>query len=643
MLNDVLDNRVTATNNREMSTGSAVPASLHRVSDVESLEAIIGRTPDMVMMKQLDALDDGCRRLLAASPIAGVGFRDLEGRPHTTLVGGVAGFVQVDSPQRISFDLPVDGPFPADRSGVSFVFLLPGIGETLRLNGSAAARSGRRLAVNVEEAYIHCARCVLRSDLWEDPQPGSTAQPVDGNGPLADPKVAEFLASAPFLVLSSQNAGGASDTSPRGDQRGFARILDDRTVAVPDRRGNQRADTFRNLLSDPRISAGVLVPGRADILHLSGTAFLTDDPALLARLAVGGTVPHAALIINVEQASLRTSETLRTARVWDHSAHVNGAAIPDMMVLAAKHLSTNRSGGTKAKATRLAVTPLGAFPDLARRLIDFGYRRQLRSEGYAVAPQKPLRHCSVRLVGRLPHGLRRTLQRLCRDVSSSFARWADTIEGTLAPDDRRAPREVRVVEVLHETADAVTLTLEDVSGALFEFRPGQFFTLIVQIDGRSVRRPYSASSVPRTARLTLTIKRIAGGRCSVYLNDTARADDRLRLLGPSGSFGVEDPATAGPELVLIAGGSGITPLMSIIRAVLAANAESRLTLLYGDRSDHRRRPPKYDGRTRARASRHGRRRSRPIATRSGPVQRPADAVLLHRWDLRRMSGETCQG
>ena len=377
----VLDNTVSATNTRVMSTAPSAPPAPHRITDVEGLEAIVGRASLVVTMKQLDALDDGCRRLLAASPIAGFGFHDRAGRPHTTLVGGVAGFVHVDSARRISFGLP-DGPVPADRGGVSFLFLQPGVGETLRLNGSAVARSGSRLTVTVEEVYVHCARCVLRSGLWGEPRPGPPARPVGGDGPLADPEIAGFLASAPFLVLSSRDAQHAADTSPRGDHPGFARILDGRTVAVPDRRGNRRTDTFHNLLSDPRISAGVLVPGRTDVLHLSGTGSVTDDPALLAGMALGGRVPQAALLVDVEHADLRPNEALHTSRLWDRSAQVERATAPDMTALAGQHLAANRSGGARARVLRLAMTLWNAFPAIARRLMDLGYRRQLRDEGY---------------------------------------------------------------------------------------------------------------------------------------------------------------------------------------------------------------------------------------------------------------------
>lgn len=146
-------------------------------------------------------------------------------------------------------------------------------------------------------------------------------------------------------------------------------------------------------------------------------------------------------------------------------------------------------------------------------------------------------------------------------------------------------RPVRVIEVVRETADAVTLQLEALDGAPFLFKAGQYFTLFVESEGESLRRAYSASSIPGEARLALTIKRVPGGRCSTHVNEKVRAGDRLELIGPSGSFCVEVGSPARRELVLLAGGSGITPMMSIARAVLANEPDSRLALLYGNRSE----------------------------------------------------------
>src|SRR5512132_3718930 len=122
---------------------------MRKVTTVEGLEAIVGTPRQVVLLKQIDALDDGCRIVLANAPVAGLGFRDDEGIARTTLIGGVRGFARVDSPTRISFDLRAAKPGPVTGGGVSLVFLLPGIGETLRLNGSVAERSDTRVVIDI--------------------------------------------------------------------------------------------------------------------------------------------------------------------------------------------------------------------------------------------------------------------------------------------------------------------------------------------------------------------------------------------------------------------------------------------------------------------------------------------------------------
>jgi ferredoxin-NADP reductase len=158
-----------------------------------------------------------------------------------------------------------------------------------------------------------------------------------------------------------------------------------------------------------------------------------------------------------------------------------------------------------------------------------------------------------------------------------------------APSARAASlpgaRSLRVVAVTRETHDAVSLTLVDPSGAPIAYRPGQFFTLAMRVQGELLRRAYSASlpmeaaSPPGSVRLT--IKRVAGGRASRHLNEHVAAGDLLDVFGPSGGFVVDGaPAT----LVLIGGGSGVTPLIAIARDVLARLPGTRVYFLIGNRS-----------------------------------------------------------
>ncbi|MET9229969.1 2Fe-2S iron-sulfur cluster-binding protein [Lentzea sp. NPDC003310] len=483
-----------------------------RLSTVADVEAVVGRPAAMIMLKELAALDEGCVDLLARSPIAAFGYRGADGTGRTTFVGGARGFARVRSPKRISFDLgdAADGP-------ASLLFLLPGVGETLRVNGAV-----RRGGFEVEQVYVHCAQAVLRSGLW---QQVTVPPPVTdvGGGPLGAPGIADFLAAAPFLALSTWDSRGGADTSPRGEQGPVARVLDGRTLLIADRRGNRRADTLHNLLEDDRLSFAALVPGRTGVLRVRGRGAITVDPALLAPLALRGQPPHAALLVDVEAAELAVSDAVARARLWTSVP----TDVPDLMALASRHLAANsgRSGFLLRLASRIPSRWLRAVMDLA-------YRSGLRKEGYDVAGRAPL---------------------------------------AVAEDPLR---EVRVVEVRPETPDAVTLVLED--DRPFDFRPGQFFTLVADVDGVRVRRPYSASSAPGR-RLEVTVKQV--GLFSRHVR-TLAAGDRLFVRGPSGTFHPEP----GHEVALIAAGSGVTPMMSIVRTLLARPGE-RVALLCSNRTE----------------------------------------------------------
>jgi uncharacterized protein len=348
--------------------------TLRRVTTVDEVEAIIGQPASMVMLKQSRALDEGCRTVLAHCPLAGFGYRDADGVSRTTFVGGAPGFVRVHSPTRMSFTLPDGDP----HGPVSFVFLLPGIGETLRVNGSVAKRKGAETFVDVEEAYVHCAQAVIRSRLWQPPVPAGPAPAIEGDGPLRGPGVADFLAAAPFLVLSTWDTSGGGDTSPRGDRQTVVRILDGRTLVIPDRRGNRRADSLHNLLQDDRLSFAALVPGRTGVLHVRGRGSITDDAVLLATMALRGTSPHAALLIDVDHAEVTASDAVARSRVW--TSHLDRGTAPDLMALAGNHLAANLAGTRKSVLRIVAGIPgIGRVTRLAMNRL---YRSGLTKEGY---------------------------------------------------------------------------------------------------------------------------------------------------------------------------------------------------------------------------------------------------------------------
>jgi ring-1,2-phenylacetyl-CoA epoxidase subunit PaaE len=184
------------------------------------------------------------------------------------------------------------------------------------------------------------------------------------------------------------------------------------------------------------------------------------------------------------------------------------------------------------------------------------------------------------LVARL-RSLRRDLAAVAATFSSHRPAPAPTVKAP-GPVSSRAPRRLRIARVVRETADAVSLVLEDPSGAPIPFAPGQFFTLHVPVGGELLKRAYSASSSAIDgSRVAVTVKRVAGGRVSRHLVAHAHEGDAIDVLGPSGSF-TPSPARGPRLLVLVGGGSGITPLSSIARTLLASEPETRIALVYGN-------------------------------------------------------------
>jgi ferredoxin-NADP reductase len=150
---------------------------------------------------------------------------------------------------------------------------------------------------------------------------------------------------------------------------------------------------------------------------------------------------------------------------------------------------------------------------------------------------------------------------------------------------RPATRTLRVVDVLRETHDAISLVFESTTGDAVGFVAGQFLTLRLHIEGTTVQRAYSlSSSADDPTRVAITVKRVPGGLVSNYLHDRVAVGDVIEVLGPSGSFSIARSGNT-RHCVLIAGGSGITPMMAALRTHLGASPELRFTLLYGNRDE----------------------------------------------------------
>jgi PPOX class probable FMN-dependent enzyme len=138
----------------------------------------------------------------------------------------------------------------------------------------------------------------------------------------------QFIELSPYLCVATSNPDGGLDVSPRGDPAGFVRILDDRTLLLPDRPGNRIADTLTNLLRDQRIALLFLVPGVGDTFRVNGRAVITDDVELLAASAVDGKAPKLGLLITIEQAYTQCSKASIRSDIWNPHKHIERSELP---------------------------------------------------------------------------------------------------------------------------------------------------------------------------------------------------------------------------------------------------------------------------------------------------------------------------
>ena len=140
-----------------------------------------------------------------------------------------------------------------------------------------------------------------------------------------DEHARRFISLSPFLVLATRG-----DASPKGDAPGFVRVVDDATLLIPDRAGNNKLDTLRNILDEHPVGMIFLIPGFNETLRVNGRARVTMDPDLLAPLAVDGKAPKSGIVVDVEEVYLHCGKALLRARLWDPEARTDRAAMPTM-------------------------------------------------------------------------------------------------------------------------------------------------------------------------------------------------------------------------------------------------------------------------------------------------------------------------
>ncbi|MEX5212920.1 MAG: pyridoxamine 5'-phosphate oxidase family protein [Nitrospiraceae bacterium] len=330
------------------------------IETVTALEACVGKVTGPRDLKVIDHLDEGALRWIAASPLGFTAFGDGEDI-GLTLAGGPPGFARpVDALRLRLAATALDEPNLARIGrGVGALFLVPKIGETLRVNGRIAAVSGGEIEIAVEECYMHCAKALLRSNFW------ATSPQSDVPDNLLD-----FLTASRFMVLATVDRQGRTDVSPKGDPQGALIHLQHGRVWFADRPGNRRTDSFRNILVQPRIAAAMLIPGCTRVTMVSGMAWLTTDAAVRAKFAVSGKTPPLVTCIEQPTPVIFESHALAQPRLWP-------AVLPreflDPAAMFAAHVKLSKAQGLRAALARKALS----VPGLMEMGLQRDYRRNL--------------------------------------------------------------------------------------------------------------------------------------------------------------------------------------------------------------------------------------------------------------------------
>ena len=177
--------------------------------------------------------------------------------------------------------------------------------------------------------------------LYGTPSAGAIAKEID----YIHPHYRAMIEASPFMVLATSGPDGL-DASPRGDPAGFVHVLDERTVAIPDRRGNNRADSLRNIIRDPRVALLFLIPGVGETLRINGCARISVAPDLLARFEFRGTLPRSVILVEADRVYFQCPKALVRSELWNPEKHLSRKALPSTGTILAD-ITDGKVGGAQ--------------------------------------------------------------------------------------------------------------------------------------------------------------------------------------------------------------------------------------------------------------------------------------------------------
>jgi PPOX class probable FMN-dependent enzyme len=165
----------------------------------------------------------------------------------------------------------------------------------------------------------------------------------------------KFISMSPFLVLSTSNADGKADVSPRGDPPGFVHVIDDTTFLIPDRPGNNRLDTMVNIAQNPNVACLFFIPGFEDTLRVAGKASITDDATLLRHCVVNGKQPKVGVVVKVEEAFIHCAKALRRSKLWHDDYKQDRTQMPSIARIVLEQVNEGNVSETEAREADVSV------------------------------------------------------------------------------------------------------------------------------------------------------------------------------------------------------------------------------------------------------------------------------------------------
>jgi uncharacterized protein len=181
-------------------------------------------------------------------------------------------------------------------------------------------------------------------ELYGEPSEGAIAKEID----YIHPHYRAMIQASPFVMIATSGPDGL-DVSPRGDPPGFVVVEDERTLLIPDRRGNNRVDSLNNLIADPRIALLFLIPGVGETLRVNGRAEISVDPVMLERFPAQGKLPRSVIVVHAERVYFQCPKALVRSDLWNPAKHVQRRSLPSTGTILAD-ITRGRVGGAEYDA-----------------------------------------------------------------------------------------------------------------------------------------------------------------------------------------------------------------------------------------------------------------------------------------------------